>query len=355
MTCQERMAANKPLHAQTILECLNMTIKRLLSFNNKDIVAVEQWQKKRKDILARLFRTIGLPPVSRNTRALESTAEEELSEYARCKISYQVGNGDRITAYLLRPKDIEPPAPAIIAMHQTVGSGKAEVVGLDGHQDFAYGHELALRGYIVLAPDYLAAGERVFPEKDSFESGPFYEQYPDWSMVGKNIEDSMAAVDVLHMLDFVDKERIGAIGHSHGGHNTIFAMALDDRIRAGVSNCGLSVFSEEEERLEWSLDKGYIYIPALREYFLKDLEPPFDIHEVAALITPRPWLNISSYYDVAYGNQEFLAEVGVQLYRVYRLFNAPSAFAFYMHGNDHSFPRSARALAYGWLDRYLKT
>ena len=116
----------------------------------------------------------------------------------------------------------------------------------------------------------------------------------------------------------------------------------------------MSVFSEEEERLEWSLEEGYIYIPALRKYFLADQEPSFDINEVAALIAPRPWLNISSYFDQAYGNQEFLAEVGTQLYQVYKLYGKQNAFSYFMHGNDHSFPRYARDLAYAWLDRYLK-
>lgn len=64
-------------------------------------------------------------------------------------------------------------------------------------------------------------------------------------------------------------------------------MALDERIRVGISNYGMSLFSQEEERLEWTLDEGYIYIPALRMYFLEDLEPPLEIHEVAALIPSR--------------------------------------------------------------------
>ncbi|MCJ7623314.1 MAG: dienelactone hydrolase family protein [Anaerolineaceae bacterium] len=273
--------------------------------------------------------------------------------YVRSRIAYLVGDNDRITAYLLHPEDKKTSLPALVAMHQTVDCGKNEVVGLEGNPDYAYGHELAQRGYVVLAPDYLTAGERIYPGESGFESGPFYDQYPEWSLVGKNIEDSMAAVDVLETLDFVDHSKIGVIGHSHGGHNAIFAMALDERIEVCVSNCGLSVFSEEEQKLEWSLEEGYIYIPALRQYFLENIEPPFDIHEVAALIAPRPWLNISSYYDMAYGNQEFLAEVGVQLYQVYKLYVEPGSFAYYMHGNNHSFPRSARDLAYGWLDRHI--
>lgn len=331
-----------------------MAIKPLLADENHAVQGLSEWQSRREDIQARLFETLGNPPVARNTRSIQVLNEENLGAYARSKISYVVGEGERVTAYLLRPKDRVKPAPAVLAFHQTVRSGKAEVVGLDGSPDFAYGHELALRGYIVLAPDHLCAGERIYPGKDSFDSGPFYAQYPGWSMVGKNLEDSKSAVDVLFALDEVDKERIGVIGHSHGGHNAIFAAALDERIRAAVSNCGLSVFSEEEQRMEWSLEEGYIYIPKLRAYFEQKLDPPFDLHEVAALIAPRPWLNISAYYDEAYGNQEFLAEVGKELFHVYGLYNASPAFGYYMHGNGHSFPKPARELAYAWLDRWLK-
>ena len=332
-----------------------MTIKALLVDETGAAIDLDQWREEREDIAARLFSTLGRPPVVRNTRDIETLSEEELAAYARHKIRYVVGDYDLISAYLLIPHQIEDPAPAVVAMHQ-IGPGKDEVAGLDGDPDFAYGHELAVRGYVVLVPDYLAFGERVYPGADTFDSGPFYEQYPDWSMVGKNVEDSLSALDVLHTLDVVDRDRIGVIGHSHGGHNAIFAAALDDRIRACASNCGMSVFSEEEERLAWCEDEEgeYAYIPALRPYFLQGQDPPFDLHEVAALIAPRPWLNVSAYSDFAYGNQEFLAETGVHLYQVYELYKKTDAFAYFMHGNNHSFPRHARDLAYGWLDRYLK-
>jgi len=327
-----------------------MAIKPLLN----NIHSVAQWEQQREDIKERLFATIGMPTIERNIRCREVVQEVKMDGYLRYKISYRVSEGETVTAYLLRPDELAVPAPAVLALHQTVASGKDEVAGLDGEREFAYGHELAQRGYIVLAPDHLTAGERIYPGKESFDSGPFYEQYPAWSMVGKNLEDSMSAIDVLWMLDEVDKDRLGVIGHSHGGHNAIFAAALDDRIKVAVSNCGLSAFSDEEERLEWSLEDGYIYIPKLRKYFLENLDPPFDLHEVAALIAPRSWLNISSYLDFAYGNQEFLAEVGVQIYRVYSLLESPSTFSYFMHGNNHSFPGWARAMAYAWLDRWLK-
>jgi hypothetical protein len=113
-----------------------MALKRLLADEGGAIDGPAQWERRREGIRARLFETIGTPPVPRNTRSIQIVDEEELDGYVRIKITYVVGDGDTITAFLLRPSDLAPPAPAVLALHQTVDSGKAEVVGLDGSPDF---------------------------------------------------------------------------------------------------------------------------------------------------------------------------------------------------------------------------
>ena len=331
-----------------------MTIKTLLPEIDGKPYTLDQWLEKRKDIKMRFLDNIGTPNFPRNTRDIETISSTDCENYVRHKLRYIVGENEEIRAYLFVPTGVIAPAPAIVAMHQTNDFGKDEVAGLYGNKDYAYGHELATQGYVVLAPDCLTAGERVFPGRTNFDSAPFYEKYPNWSMVGKDIEDSMSAIDVLCTLDFVDPNKIGVIGHSHGGSNAIFAMAMDDRVSVGVSNCGMSVISEEEKCLEWSAEDGYIYFPKLRKYLLEKKDLPFDLNEVAALIAPRPWLNISAYYDKTLGNQEFLAEVGVQFNQVYKLYGKQNQFSYFMHGNDHSFPKFARKLAYEWLHRFLK-
>ena len=50
----------------------------------------------------------------------------------------------------------------------------------------------------------------------------------------KRIWDASRAVDLLQSLDCVDPDRIGMIGHSLGAGTTFWAMAHDERIRAGV-------------------------------------------------------------------------------------------------------------------------
>jgi dienelactone hydrolase len=331
-----------------------MSIKTLLPEGQGEKDQLEQWREKREEIKQRFLDCAGRPNFPRNTRDIETIDTSECESYTRHKLRYWVGEAEEVHAFLLVPHGVNAPAPAIVAMHQMNNYGKDEVAGLFGNKDYAYGHELAERRYVIIAPDYLSMGERVFPGKDRFDTIPFYEKYPDWSMVGKDIEDIRSAIDVLCTFDFVDTNRIGAIGHSHGGSNTIFGMAMDERIAVGVSNCGMSVISEEEKCLEWSAEDEYIYFPRLRKYLLAGEELPFDINEVAALIAPRAWLNISAYYDKTLGNQEFLAGVGIQLTQIYKLYGKQNHFAFFMHGNDHSFPKFARALAYEWLDKFLK-
>ena len=169
-----------------------MTIKPLLPEPIEPAKFLDWWSEKRKDIQRRFQENIGLPPYSRNTRHIETLETVDCQAYVRHKLRYLVGEQEEIHAYLFVPGTgkKETGFPAILAMHQMNDYGKDEVAGLYGNKDYAYGHELASRGYVVLAPDYLTMGERIFPGKQQFDSLPFYERYPGWSMVGKDIEDS---------------------------------------------------------------------------------------------------------------------------------------------------------------------
>ena len=233
-----------------------MTIKTLLPEQTAGTDTLDLWREKQEEIKSRFLNNIGIPIFPRQPHGIETMDTTDCESYLRHKIRYWAGEEDEVRAYLMVPHGLISPAPAILAMHQMNNYGKDEVAGLFGNKDYAYGHELAERGYVVLAPDYLSMEERVFPGIERFDTTPFYEKYPDWLMVGKDIEDSMSAIDVLCTYDFIDPNKIGVIGHSHGGSNSIWAMALDERIAVGVSNCGMSVISEEEKCLEWSLDEG---------------------------------------------------------------------------------------------------
>ena len=93
----------------------------------------------------------------------------------------------------------------------------------------SYARELAQRGYVVIAPDYPGFGDlRDYDFKtDRYESGTM-----------KSIFDNIRCIDLLQSRIDVDPDRIGAIGHSLGGHNALFTGAFDKRLKVIVSSCG---------------------------------------------------------------------------------------------------------------------
>ena len=193
-------------------------------------------------------------------------------------------------AWLLIPDAIarsKQRGPAMLCLHQTVAIGKDEPAGLGTNPDLDYARELAERGYVTLAPDYPNFGEY---KRDVYAMG-----YASASM--KAIWNNMKAVDVLQRLDQVDPERIGAIGHSLGGHNAIFTALFDPRIKVVVSSCGFNAFPYyyKGNIAGWS-HKGYM--PRLKERYGLDLKRvPFDWPELIGALAPRPFFTSSPLHD----------------------------------------------------------
>src|SRR5262249_58178263 len=115
------------------------------------------------------------------------------------------------------------------------------------------------RGYVTLATDYPSFGEYKYDFKAS--------AYQSGSM--KAIWNNVRAIDLLVSRPEVDPERIGCIGHSLGGHNTMFTAAFDTRIKACVSNAGFTSFPKyfKGDLKGWTSDR---YMPLIAtKYELK--------------------------------------------------------------------------------------
>lgn len=327
----------------------------------RKIRSVQEWGERRRAIQQIILDLLGEFPPFHLPLDMKVLNETDQGNYVRRKISYTAEPDDRISAYLLIPKDITPPCPAVVCIHQTTPQGKDEPAGISGKEELFYAHHLANRGYITIAPDLITAGERVYSGLAWYNTAEFYRRHPNWSALGKIIWDVRRSVDCLYSLDMVDKARIGCIGHSLGGHSSFFAAAFDERIRATVSSCGLYPFQIHSNPFVWSRRPGYqptcdfIYIPRLRNYLVCNKKPPFDMHEVIALIAPRAFFNSSSVSECKeWLTRERLEEIYARAKEVYALLGAEERIEFYLFENGHSFPPEAREKAYAWLDRWLK-
>jgi pimeloyl-ACP methyl ester carboxylesterase len=137
--------------------------------------------------------------------------------------------------------------------------------------------ELAARGYVALAPDDANFGEHP--------CDPYALGYASATM--KAIVDHRRALDLLCGMPEVDSRRIGAIGHSLGGHNALFLAAYDGRVKAVVTSCGFNSFFKyrDGDLTGWS-HAGYM--PRIASRFGCDpKQMPFDFTEVLAAVAPR--------------------------------------------------------------------
>ena len=170
--------------------------------------------------------------------------EEWLIEYtAEGADTWPERAGRKVPAYVLVPEGrSKPPYPAMLCNHQCnvdCHLGKEVVVGkVVDRPDQAFGLELVRQGFVVLAPDGLFCGQRNIPEmRKEGEAKPCFDDvkrflHRDWEQ--KLRDDGIRAVDLLASLDFVDKQRIGVIGHSGGSFGALVTMAADKRIKAGI-------------------------------------------------------------------------------------------------------------------------
>ena len=315
----------------------------------------DDWRKRRA-VLKRRYLELLRDQHKPKKVPLDLRVHEEVvveGQYRRQLVSYAVEADERAHAYLGIPLKLPGRAPAIVALHGTYAKGKQRVAGLVDDPDKAYLDHLCRRGYVVIAPEHFVSGHRI-PVAGPFETGKFYKKHPNWTAVGKFTFEHSIAIDVLQSLDVVDPLRIGALGHSLGGHGTFFLAAYDDRVKASACNCGASFFRHNPRVTAWSRDHWYVYFKPIREGLLKGEMPPIDFHEIIALIAPRAFLDLSGLNDGHGPTQRQRLLMLMKIMDVYELEGAAQNFGFYVHGRGHSVAHESRQLVYGWMDSHLK-
>jgi hypothetical protein len=326
----------------------------------KPPVTAGSWPAHRERILAGFRQVFGRMPVEKPPLEPLFLGEEDCGRYVRRKLSIQVEPGERMPFYLLVPKELEERAPAIICFYGTTsGAGKETTAGLSGRapgtppaKNAAFAVDMAEAGFVALAADYLRDGERVEPGRRPYDTTGFYERHPEWSIHGKDAWDTSRAIDYLETLDFVDAGRIGMVGHSYGGHSTIFTAAIEPRIRAAWANGPVSDFLLHG--LHWAVPKGggaSQSLPGMRPYVLdRTRPPPITFYEVTALLAPRP-LAVSQAVGERRPREE---ENHAAVKAVYQALGAPERVRYLWYPGDHDFPPHVRREAVGWFGRWLR-
>lgn len=263
-------------------------------FRGNTLEELEKWQENARATLREL---IGWRYME--TCALEPGTEERVTldnGIVREKVILQVEPEVWMPVYILIPPDAAGDCYLCLAGHQ--GGGKYSVAGRYDipavkekieYYNYDYGMQLAKRGFVAVCPDSRGFGERrdeALQKQDdekAFLTGTCFHLSHMAEALGETVI-GMLTWDVCRLIDYVYErgewrtDTLGALGFSGGGMQTLWAAALDDRIRKAVISGYLYGYRDSLLRLNGNCSCNYV--PHLWEHF--------DMGDIAALIAPRP-------------------------------------------------------------------
>ncbi len=313
-------------------------------------------QKDRKEVIKNMQKVMGKLPKMTPLNGSEILVVDSIKEatFTRFNILFTVANDEALPLYLYVPVQTGTPKkmPAMLVLHETDPLGKKAVDGQGNKANRSHALELAQRGYIVIAPDFPSFGDT---EDYNFET----DRYKSGSM--KGIFNHMRCIDLLQSRLDVDAENIGVLGHSLGGHNSIFLAAMDDRIKVAVSSCGwtqldyYNIGAEAEKKYggrlgPWAQTR---YMPLLRtKYNLENKKIPFDFNLMISAIAPRAFFSVSPTRDANFDYKG--VQAGIALVEpIYRNLNSLDKLQVRYPDDEHNFPVENRKEAYAFIDKIL--
>jgi dienelactone hydrolase len=307
----------------------------------------------------------------------------DCGDYIREKLLFSTSPHFRVPAYVLIPKGLTHPAPAIVDLHSHGGMflfGKEKVVDLrDNHPAAAAYHErnydgrptataLVRRGYVVITIDAFMFGERrTMLDADlaygwdrsrySLEDVEHLNQqcrrkettlvkaltFAGLTWPGLVFWDDIRTVDYLVTRPEVDPRRIGCLGISMGGYRATYLTALDERIAAG---CIVGFMSTVKPMIQAHVDthSWVHYLPALHRFL--------DLPDVASLAAPRALLVQQCARDGLFplaGMKEAVEKIAV----VYEKAGLRDRFTGRFYDAPHRFTIEMQEEAFAWFDQRL--
>jgi dienelactone hydrolase len=182
--------------------------------------------------------------------------------------------------------------PAVVWLHgYSYPLGYMWVYRRDLHPILA----LVQAGYAVLAFDQCGFGSR------QAEIGPFYDRHPQWSQLGRLVDDARAAIDALERETDIDAARISLFGYTLGGAVALHTAALDPRVRSVVSVAGFTPMrTDTADRRTGGLARLSVerpVVPRLGLFIGRESRVPYDYDDLLAAIAPRSVLIVQPTLD----------------------------------------------------------
>ncbi|HQS06017.1 MAG TPA: acetylxylan esterase, partial [Daejeonella sp.] len=198
---------------------------------------------------------------------------------------------------------------------------------------------------IAVRRGYMACVYAASDAKDDTEKyAEIWSGKYDFTRLMRRAFGTFRAVDYLHTLPIVDKERIALTGHSRNGKLALMAAAFDERIKAVIPSSGGSgaevpwryatqQYDVEDIALLSAAQPSWLH-PRLRFFIGRENKLPVDQNHFMALIAPRG-LMLSTAINEGAGNPWGIEQAYGSAQKVYKFLNAEDNLAIRFRDGEH--------------------
>lgn len=252
--------------------------------DGRSVKTLEDWQRSRQEILKFWHASLGAWPPLIDKPAIETVETSPREAFTQKKVRIEAAEKLKLDGYLLIPKS-DGARPAVLVVYYEpetgIGLGKSKL------RDFAY--QLARRGFVALSIGW--------PTEYTKQQSPARQPLSSLAYVAANCYNALAT------LPEVDPARVGVVGHSFGGKWALFASCLYEKFACGVWSDPGIVFDEKRPNVNY-WEPWYLGWEPQRERepgvptennprtgpYKRLFEAGHDLHELHALMAPRPFL-----------------------------------------------------------------
>ena len=304
------------------------------------VKTLEDWKGRRPSTRRKLLSALGLDPLpERSPLDPRVTGMVEREKFRVLTMTFKALPGFYLTANLYLPKDGKEKHPGILYVCGHANDPLGAKVRYQHHPVW-----LASHGYAVLIVDPIQISEIEAIHHGTYRYGLWYWNALGYTPMGLEVWCGMRSIDLLASRPEVDPERIGMTGRSGGGTMTWFTMALDPRVKVGVTANATGIV---ETHVKNDTFRGHCDCA----FFIN--HPRIDYTDVAALCAPRPLLVQSGRKDRIYPPEGY-RPLGLKIRGLYVLYGEDAKFKEQDVDARHADLMEFRTEAYRWFERWLK-
>jgi dienelactone hydrolase len=306
-------------------------------------------------------------------------------DYVREKVYFTSAPGTRVPAYVLIPKNVSYPVPALVCFHDHGGMyywGKEKIVEVeDEHPVLAefkrvyYGGrshatDLCRAGFAVIVIDAFYWGERRFisdediqgnvNDRTHVEPREVIEHVNDQSgraedmfaralsLIGHTwqgiwLRDEIRSLDYLLTRPEVDPDRVGCVGLSIGGFRSAQFAGMDPRVKCAVVVGWMTTYGEMLNHKPLNTHYSQYIAGAYRLVDLPDL---------VSLCCPGALMVIHGRQDQLF-TPKGVADAYEKIKAVYAKAGVPDRLNLTYYDTPHEFNAEMQADAVEWLRKWL--